>query len=377
MTTVRKKNPLRTVLKWTIALAVLFAICVTAYVLLDKYNEGLRETEAQRVEEENREIVAENARLRAEQQASIVTGEVMTWPEPQAQGWDILDVSDFPITFTAQAPVTREELLMGGLLLVNRWHSMPGDYISVEDDLASIGVATSYRVPVDNGSITALPTAIEALDEMIGAARADGVEFFTVRSGFRSYASQLEFWQQEIARHQERLSGTALEEKARENVAYPGTSEFHTGLTVTLDVYNRNDSALNATAFQQTAQAKWLAENAWQYGFIFRFPTQGYPDAATVDKAHVTGINLKLDAYRFVGVPHAAVMKHLGLALEEYLDYLMEHPHIAVYLDGALKYEIYRTAGGDADTTVALPNADSEFIASTDNMGGMVVAIMH
>ncbi|HSK69058.1 MAG TPA: M15 family metallopeptidase [Candidatus Limnocylindria bacterium] len=377
MSTVRKANPLRTVLKWTIALAVLFAICLTGYILLDKYSQGQREAEALRVEEENRVLLEENSRARAEQMASLQTGEVRTWPQPKAEGWDVVDVSDFPITFSAQAPVTREELLMGGLLLVNRWHTMPGDYTLVEDDLASIGIRTSYRVPVDNGNITLLPTAIEALDAMIQGARDAGLQYYTVRGGYRDFNTQNTFWQAEVARYTDRYSGEALIERARQNVAYPGTSEYHTGLSVSMDVYNRNDSALNAAPFQQTEQAKWLNEHGWEYGFVFRFPTQGYPDAATVDKSHVTGINLRLDAYRFVGVPHAAVMRHLGLALEEYIDYLIAHPHISVYKDGVLTYEIYRVPGGDADTTVSLPRADTEFLASTDNLGGLVVAIIH
>ncbi len=45
-------------------------------------------------------------------------------------------------------------------------------------------------------------------------------------------------------------------------VAYPGTSDYHTGMSFFMDVYNRNDSALNAMAFQTTAQSKWLNENA-------------------------------------------------------------------------------------------------------------------
>lgn len=377
MTNAKKADPFRRLLKWTIALLVLFALFATGFVLLDQYQKGERDRQAARVQEENKALVEEYNRQLAQQQASLEVGEVKTWPEAKESGWDVLDVSDFPITNTREAQVTRADLLKGGLLLVNRWHEMPADYTLVEGDLKSIGTQTSYRVPVRDGNVTLLPPAIEALDRMIAAAKAEGMEHFIVREGYRDAQTQLGYWQTEVARYQDRYSGSALVEKARERVAYPGTSDYHTGLSANIDVYDANDSALNSKNFQETAQAEWLNANAWEYGFVFRFPVQGYPAAGTVDKAHKTGINLKIDAYRYVGVPHAAVMQQLGLCLEEYIDYLIAHPHIAVYLDGELKYEIYRLPGGNEDTTVSLPANADNFLASTDNMGGMVIAAVY
>ncbi|NLG56863.1 MAG: M15 family metallopeptidase, partial [Clostridiales bacterium] len=161
-------------------------------------------------------------------------------------------------------------------------------------------------------------------------------------------------------------------------VAYPGTSDYHTGMSVFMDVYNRNDSTLNAMAFQTTEQARWLNEHAAEYGFIFRFPVQGYPTPDTVDKSHKTGIDLSnMDVYRYVSVPHAMTMKALGFSLEEYIDYLIAHPHLAVYLDGELKYEIYRVEGGNEDTDISLTAGAREYVASTDNMNGLVVALVY
>jgi D-alanyl-D-alanine carboxypeptidase len=377
MSNTKKADPFRRLLKWTIVLLVLFALLTTGFVLMDKYQKGERDLQAQRVEQENKKLMEDYNTALAQQQAGLKTGEVIAWPEPAKSGWDVLDVSSFPLTHAREAAVTRAELLKGGLLLVNRWHEMPGDFTLVEGELASIGMETSYRVPVADATVKLLPPAITALDTMVAAAKEAGLEHFIMRSGYRDAQTQLGFWQDEVARFADRYAGDALTEKAREQVAYPGTSDYHTGLSVSIDVYNRNDSALNATSFQQTAQAEWLNEHAWEYGLVFRFPVQGYPTADTVDKSYKTGISLKMDTYRYVGIPHAAVMHHLGFSLEEYIDYLIAHPHLAVYLDGVLIYEIYRTAGGMTDSTIILPANAKDFTASTDNMGGLVVAAIY
>jgi len=377
MSNAKKADPFRTLLKWTIVLLVLFALLATGFVLMDKYQKGERDRLAQRVQDENQQLVEDYNRKLAEQQASLNAGETRTWPEPQAQGWDVLDVSEFPITNVREAHVTRADLLKGGLMLVNRWHEMPADFTLVEGDMASVGVTTNYRVPVENAAVTLQPIAIAPLDKMIADAKAAGLEHYIIRGGYRDAATQVKYWEDETKKYADRYSGDALVEKARERVAFPGTSDYHTGLSASIDVYDKNDIALNNMRFQETPQADWVNEHAWEYGFIFRFPTQGYPDAGTVDKAYKTGINLQMDTYRYVGVPHAAVMKALGLSLEEYIDYLIAHPHLAVYLDGELKYEIYRVAGGNGDADIQVPAGAWEFTASTDNMNGLVVAAVY
>ena len=377
MSNTSKADPFRKLLKWTIILLILFALLATGYVLLDKYQQGERERQAQRIAEENKQIIEENNRARQEQLAMQEQGEVKTWPEAKQEGWDVLDVSDFPITSARDEAVTRAQLLKGGLLLVNRWHAMPGDFTLVEADIKSIGVETSYRVPVTDANVKLMDNAILALDRMIAAAKEAGQEYYIVREGYRDAATQLSHWDKEVARYTERYSGDALVEKARERVAYPGTSDYHTALSVSMDVYNKDDAVLRNMDFQESLQAQWLNEHAWEYGFVFRFPVQGYPDTATVDKAYVTGINLQMDTYRYVGVPHAAVMHHLGLSLEEYIDYLAAHPHLAVYLDGVLKYEIYRTSGGATDTTVSVPSNATSIEASYHNMDNNVEAALY
>ena len=54
----------------------------------------------------------------------------------------------------------------------------------------------------------------------------------------------------------------------------------------------------------------WLAENAWQYGFIYR-----YPDGST----DITGVNMEPWHYRYVGKEYAEMIYNSGLTLEEFL----------------------------------------------------------
>ncbi len=379
MSNTKKADPYRRLLKWTIILLVLLALLATAYVLMDKYQQGEREREALRIEEENKALIEAYNKRRAEFQASQQTqDETKNMPVPKESGWDVLDLSEFPVQAEGEAAVTREELLLGGLLLVNRWHAMPPDFTLAEPHLKSIGTETNFRVGVTNRDVKLLSPVIAALDTMIGDAKKAGLESYIVRQGYRTAAEQTEIWNKELALYADRYSGEALTEKARVRVAYPGTSDYHTGMSLFMDVYNRNDSELNAMAFQTTDQAKWLNEHAAEYGFIFRFPVQNYPAPDTVDKSYITGINLKdMDVYRYVGIPHAMTMQALGFSLEEYVDYLIAHPHIAVYQDGVMKYEIYRVPGGNEDTNVSLTAGAKEYLASTDNMNGLVVAISY
>ena len=82
-----------------------------------------------------------------------------------------------------------------------------------------------------------------------------------------------------------------------------------------------------------------------------------------------------MKVYRYVGKGNAAAMNTLDMCLEEYVEYLMQHPHIAIYENGTLRYEIYRQDGGYADTTVTVPFNAKGFTASTDNVGGLVTVI--
>ena len=113
--------------------------------------------------------------------------------------------------------------------------------------------------------------------------------------------------------------------------------------------------------------------NCWKYGLIFRFPQASWPLETTTDKSFKTGVSLKMNLYRYVGKGHAAAMHYLDMCLEEYIEYLQEHPHFALFEDGKLRYEIYRQYVGDAAAfDVQLTRNARSHTSSLDNMGAVV-----
>ena len=114
-------------------------------------------------------------------------------------------------------------------------------------------------VDVDGARLRA---AVEPdLRAMIDAAGADGARL-VVRSGYRSHAEQTAVRKQIESRrgfaHAERYS------------ARPGFSEHQTGLALDMDSGTEPGCNLQ-TCFTRTAEGLWLAQNAWQYGFVVRY----------------------------------------------------------------------------------------------------------
>ena len=63
-------------------------------------------------------------------------------------------------------------------------------------------------------------------------------------------------------------------------------------------------------SFENSAEFKWLSENAADYGFILRYPK---------DKQDITKIIYEPWHWRYVGVEAAKAMKASGECFEEYL----------------------------------------------------------
>ncbi len=378
MSNTRRADPYYKLLRIVISLLVLFAVCLVAYFLIDSSLQGKYRKEQERIVEQNNAMVQEyNEAVLAQRSQQTQPDAAPSWPQPSAEGMDVVSLKGFAVKGVDQVSVTRSEALQGGLMLLNRWHSLPDDFTLAQGDLKSIMDETQRRVPTARQQLSLFPAAISALDQMIAAAKAEGLEDYLVRDAYRSIDTQAGFWntkQEEIA-SKGKLTGDMLTEEVRKTVAYPGTSDYHSGMSVDMDVWNQNDPVLKAAKIHDTVQGQWLVENSWKYGYVFRYPVTAYPTANTVDKSFKTAINLQMNTYRYVGVPHAAVMHQLDLCLEEYIEYLMENQHVAVYEDGQLAHEIFRVAVEPGDHDLRLPANASSYIVSDDNMGGLVVAV--
>ncbi|MBQ8201624.1 MAG: D-alanyl-D-alanine carboxypeptidase family protein [Clostridia bacterium] len=376
---IKRKDPMKGLIVLTVLLALLAAGTVVGGRMLSEYRAGLLAAQQEEVEERNARKQAEYNLALQEYQAEVAANQAnKSWPEAAREGWDVIDLTNYPLEAPGTETVSRSDIMFGGLLLVNEWHSRPGDF-----DESGILSLSSYARESGLDSFWAdasrkLHTvAIDALIEALKAAKEAGQEHYVVDYSYRTWDRQNEIFQEQVEYYRRRYpnySDERLIERAKTKVNYPGTSEFNSGLAFSLYLYESGNEELRSTPFYETAQGKWFYENSWKYGFVFRFPTVGYPYADTVDKTYKTGMSQSLNCYRYVGKGHAAVMNHLGLCLEEYVEYLQEHPHIAVFENGVKKYEITRQQVGDdvATFTVDVNRMTNNYTMSLDNMGGVV-----
>jgi len=179
------------------------------------------------------------------------------------------------------------------LILVNPTHSLPDGYkIELET------VQGKYQMD---------SRAAGKAKEMIAAAKEDGVTL-QVCSAYRSHSKQTTNFNTKLQSYLDK--GWSYDEayaKTATIIAVPGTSEHETGLA--LDIVTPSYQVLDA-GYADTAAAKWLLENAADYGFILRFPK---------DKQDITKIIFEPWHYRYVGTEYSSQIMDSGLCLEEWL----------------------------------------------------------
>lgn len=385
MASAKKHNAYRALIIWMLVLLALAALAIAGYLYTQKDLDRALEENRTQVEQTNAERSAQYlaAVTEREQQQSAAAVQIDDqWPTPAAQGWDVLDLSSLPVSAGSQVSVTRKEMLQGGMLVVNRWHAMPSDL--TDDMMVSISRHSREdnekitNIPTANASVMLMPSAVDALMQMYRDARDSGLDMdnIIVGEGYRNMETQTQNWTKEADKYSARYSGDKLTEKViSQGVAYPGTSDFQSGMSVNLYNYKSGDKDFSNTPLHETEQGKWLYNNCWKYGYAFRFPVQGFPYADTIDKSYVTGINIKLKAYRYVGEANAIAMHAMDMCLEEFAQYMIDHPHIAVFEDGGIRCEIYRLSDPYSDAMVTIPNGAAGYTVSSDNLGGMIVSV--
>lgn len=177
------------------------------------------------------------------------------------------------------------------LILVNKDYKIPSGYDPELTELSNGQKVDSRIYP--------------QLQKMFDDARAAGLELF-VREGYRTTQEQQKIMDEKIEEYRaEGYSHSEAKELAEKYVAIPGTSEHQLGLSV--------DVNADTSKCSSDAVYAWLAENAYKYGFIKRYPSE---------KVEITGINNEPWHYRYVGTEAAAQMQESGLCLEEYIEQL-------------------------------------------------------
>jgi len=310
----------------------------------------------------------------AETERQTSSGANLAWPAQKTEGWDLLDLTNYPLESPTQVTMTRREIMNNGLLLVNPWHSRPEDF----DDSTLVGLGNyfNWAIQVADASISLFPVAVDALKEAIDAAAAEDLAHYYVPEAYRSWDTQNQYFQSKVEKLAEKnpnMTGDALIEAAKKEVNFPGTSEYNTGLAFRMRLYDRNDKEVSSTKYSTSNQGVWMNTHCWEYGFVFRFPLNAWPLSTSTDKSFVTGISSEQNIYRYVGKGSAAVMHAMDFCLEEYIQYLEEHPHVALFEDGQLKYEIYRQYVGDASAfEIQITSRAKSYVSSLDNMGGVI-----
>ncbi len=142
--------------------------------------------------------------------------------------------------------------------------------------------------------------ASSAAVALFAAASAEAGLQLQSQSSYRSYATQLKVYNEELAAH-----GQAY---ADNDTARPGFSEHQTGLAI--DISSVPSVCALEACFGTTPHGQWLAANAWRYGFIIRYPS---------DKTAVTGYGYEPWHFRYVGVDLSTEMHNTGVTtLEEF-----------------------------------------------------------
>lgn len=242
-----------------------------------------------------------------------------------------------PEETTPTIEIAEDQVYRGSLILVDQDHPVRPEAV-VTDVVKLYGNKELVRgYGLLDGSIRLSRSIAEKFLAMTAAAKRDGVSHFLISSGYRTEDEQEELFR----------------EMGADSAMPAGHSEHNLGLSL--------DIGSTESEMSRAPEGKWLSDNAWKYGFILRYPK---------DKTEITGIKFEPWHFRYVGLPHSAIMKKRNLALEEYLEFLKEKKVFSAKVNG-VQYRIsYYPMEGK--TTVPVPES-GEYEISGDNIGGAIV----
>ena len=299
--------------------------------------------------------------------------------DPIENGGTTPDTSGETDTETAAEPemlwntvtVAADELWKGDLILVNYSYAYPdADTIRVKTVYGN--KSTFYQV--SNTNIALTDDALTAMNAMADAFyAATGSSEMIIVSGYRNVEDQRRIYNDRVA--------SQGEEMAALYVATPTYSEHHTGLAMDLSFYTKDGKSVAVEDYEYGA---WIDEHCADYGFVLRYPS---------DKIDITKIGYESWHYRYVGIPHAAVMTNRNLCLEEYIDeikkYTTETNFLWVQSDGSvaavspdaapnegyLLYYVPKSASGDTEVKIPRGNRFQNYTISGNNVDGYIVTV--
>lgn len=180
------------------------------------------------------------------------------------------------------------------LMLVNRLYGLDSSF-EVKDI-----VTVSSRYAYDNIKISG--SIVGQIESMAEDARNDGYTF-VVSAGYRTYKEQQSLY--------DSYAKSYGKGEADEFVARAGHSEYETGLSFVFEPYKYT---IKVDDEKTSAEYLWLRDNAYKYGFIFRFEE---------DKEYLTGFSADTWRLRYVGTDAAAMIHNENICFEEYYAYFV------------------------------------------------------
>ena len=171
-------------------------------------------------------------------------------------------------------------------MLVNKHHRIkdklePDDLIKISDEYTDGELQKGRK------------EAVNALTRMINTAKNEGYGL-VVNSSYRSYDEQ-----EELCEEYKKAYGDNYVAKY---LALPGYSEHQTGLSFDL-------VSTTSNVFANSKEYGGMLENAYKYGFILRYPTNG---------VEMTEFRSEPWHYRYVGEEIAKYIHEKGITFEEY-----------------------------------------------------------
>ena len=183
-------------------------------------------------------------------------------------------------------------------VVVNKERNLARDY--VPEDLVTVSVPTL----LNNSEVNKMrKDAADALAALFKAAEEEAGYELYARSGYRSYSTQSSTYSSNVAAYGQAVADTFS--------AKPGQSEHQTGLA--MDISCAAVNYMLYDTFGNTAEGKWVNENAHRFGFIIRYPK---------GKEDVTGYMYEPWHIRYMGNTLAESIYESGLTVEEYYENL-------------------------------------------------------
>lgn len=180
------------------------------------------------------------------------------------------------------------------LVLIDRQNALTREYVP-----SNLVKLSDVGIPVFVNDRQLRQVVIPDLKQLFADAKSQGIDLWAL-SAYRSYDYQDALYHSYI-----QLYGQDYADKYS---AIAGHSQHQLGTTLDFGTAENNFDLLDS--FADTKAGKWLADNAYKYGFYISYPK---------GMASVTGYEYEPWHYRYVGKLNAWMIKNSGLIMQTYL----------------------------------------------------------